>query len=57
MYPLVRELAVEGNPVTVTCRVLEIVRHPYYRWLAGPVVGAELSAADRCTVQPPDFAR
>ena len=37
MYPLVRELAVEGIPVTVTCRVLKIARQPYYRWLADPV--------------------
>ena len=31
MYPLVRELAVDGVPVTVTCRVLNIARQPYYR--------------------------
>ena len=37
MYPLVRELAVDGVPVTVTCRVLKIARQPYYRWLADPV--------------------
>ena len=37
MYPLVRELAVDGIPVTVTCRVLKIARQPYYRWLAAPV--------------------
>ena len=36
MYPLVRELAVDGIPVTVTCRVLKIARQPYYRWLAEP---------------------
>ena len=36
MYPLVRELAVDGIPVTVTCRVLKIARQPYYRWLAQP---------------------
>jgi putative transposase len=34
MYPLVRELAADGIPVTVTCRVLKIARQPYYRWLA-----------------------
>ena len=33
MYPLVRELAVDGIPVTVTCRVLKLARQPYYRWL------------------------
>lgn len=37
MYPLVRELAVDGIPVTVTCRVLSLARQPYYRWLKSPV--------------------
>ena len=45
MYPLVRELAVEGSPVTVTCRVLKIARQPYYRWLSCPVTDAELEEA------------
>ena len=43
MYPLVRELAVDGIPVAVTCRVLKIARQPYYRWLANPVTDAELT--------------
>lgn len=47
MYPLVRELADDGIPVTVTCRVLKIARQPYYRWLASPVTDAELTAAYR----------
>ena len=47
MYPLVRELADDGIPVTVTCRVLDIARQPYYRWLASPVTDAELTAAYR----------
>ena len=47
MYPLVRELAGDGIPVTVTCRVLKIARQPYYRWLANPVTDAELAAAYR----------
>ena len=47
MYPLVRELAVDGIPVTVTCRVLKLARQPYYRWLAGPVTDAELEEAYR----------
>jgi putative transposase len=47
MYPLVRELAVDGIPVTVTCRVLKIARQPYYRWLKCPVTAAELTAAYR----------
>ncbi|GAB3669156.1 hypothetical protein GCM10027596_41020 [Nocardioides korecus] len=47
MYPLVRELAADGLPVTVTCRVLKIARQPYYRWLAHPVTDAERVAAYR----------
>jgi putative transposase len=47
MYPLVRELAVDGIPVTVTCRVLKIARQPYYRWLTRPVTDSELVAAYR----------
>ncbi len=45
MYPLVRELAGDGIPVTVTCRVLKIARQPYYRWLANPVSDALLEHA------------
>jgi transposase InsO family protein len=41
MYPLVRELAVDRIPVTVTCRVLNLARQPYYRWLADPVTERE----------------
>jgi transposase InsO family protein len=47
IYPLVRELAVDGIPVTVTCRVLKIARAPYYRWLAQPVTPSELVEAYR----------
>ena len=47
MYPLVRELAEDGIPVTVTCRVLKIARQPYYRWLTRPVTDAELVEAYR----------
>ena len=43
IYPLVRELAADGIPVAVTCRVLKIARQPYYRWLAAPVTDAELA--------------
>lgn len=45
MYPLVRELAADGIPVVVTCRVLKIARQPYYRWLAEPVTDRELDRA------------
>lgn len=47
MYPLVRELADDGVPVAVTCRVLNLARQPYYRWLEQPVTGAELEQAYR----------
>ena len=47
MYPLVRELAADGIPVAVTCRVLKIARQPYYRWLARPVTDADLAGAYR----------
>src|SRR4051794_32638274 len=45
MYPLVHELAADGVPVAVTCRVLKIARQPYYRWLKQPVTAAELAEA------------
>ncbi|AWT26957.1 hypothetical protein Csp1_22060 [Corynebacterium provencense] len=34
MYPLVAELAADGVPVTVSCRVVKLARQPCYRWLA-----------------------
>jgi len=43
----VTELAADGIPVAVTCRVLDIARQPYYRWRARPVTGAELDQAYR----------
>ncbi|MGW5113775.1 hypothetical protein ACWEQQ_44770, partial [Nocardia sp. NPDC004123] len=47
IYPLVRELAEDGIPVTVTCRVLNLARQPYCRWLAEPVTDADLEQAYR----------
>jgi putative transposase len=47
MYPLVRDLAADGVPVAVTCRVLKLARQPYYRWRASPVGDAELVRAYR----------
>ena len=41
------ELAGDGIPVTVTCRVLKLARQPYYRWRARPVTDAELRQAYR----------
>jgi putative transposase len=43
----VSELAADGIPVAVTCRVLKIARQPYYRWLAQPVTRADLTQAYR----------
>jgi len=45
MFPLVRELAGDGVPVTVTCRVLKLCRQQYYRWAACPVTARELAEA------------
>ena len=42
-----KELADDGIPVAVTCRVLKLARQPYYRWLADPVTGAEYLEAHR----------
>ncbi|KQR26187.1 hypothetical protein ASF76_02715 [Microbacterium sp. Leaf151] len=47
LYPLVKELACDGIPVTVTCRVLTLSRQPYYRWLNQPITRAELVEAYR----------
>ena len=41
------ELAADGIPVAVTCRVLNIARQPYYRWRARPVTAADLAQAYR----------
>jgi putative transposase len=45
MYPLVRELAVDGIPVTVSCRVLGLARAPFYRWLESPFTDTQLDEA------------
>ena len=41
------ELAVDGVPVAVTCRVLKLARQPYYRWLRDPITNAEIAEAYR----------
>jgi putative transposase len=43
----VSELAADGIPVAVACRVLKLARQPYYRWLANPVTESELVQAYR----------
>jgi transposase InsO family protein len=45
MFPLVRELADDGVPVTVTCGILGLCRQQYYRWVEAPVSDAELDEA------------
>lgn len=47
MYPLVRELAADGIPVAVSCRVLKLSRQPFYRWLKHPVGEREYAEAYR----------
>ena len=39
------ELAADGIPVTVTCRVLKLCRQDYYRWREQPVTDALLDEA------------
>ncbi|MCR2784229.1 MULTISPECIES: hypothetical protein [unclassified Microbacterium] len=41
------ELAADGIPVAVTCRVFKLSRQPYYRWLASPVTDSEVVEAYR----------
>ena len=45
MNPLVRELADDGIPVTVSCRVLGLGRSAYYRWLDEPIIEGQLAEA------------
>lgn len=42
-----KELAADGIPVAVACRVLQLARQPYYRWLNAPVTAAEVTEAYR----------
>ncbi len=42
-----RELAADGIPVAVSCRVLKLSRQPYYRWLATPVPESDIVEAYR----------
>lgn len=45
MYPLVRDLAAAGVPVTVTCRVLGFSKQAFYKWNAAPVAARDLEEA------------
>jgi hypothetical protein len=46
-YPLVRELAEDGIPVRLTCRVLKFSAQGYYKWLRQPICNRELDDAYR----------
>ncbi|MCW2287742.1 hypothetical protein M2253_000839 [Leucobacter luti] len=56
-----KELAGDGIPVQVSCRVLKLSRQPYYRWLRSPVTGRELMQAYRANalydahIEDPEF--
>jgi len=41
MYPLVLDLAVDGIPVTVTCRVLGFSKQGFYKWRKTPVTSRD----------------
>jgi len=45
IYPLVRELASDGIPVKVTCRVLGFSPQGFYKWRANPVTKRDWSDA------------
>ena len=44
-YPVVKDLARDGIPVRLCCRVLGFSRQAYYQWLAEPVSEREWSDA------------
>lgn len=44
-YPLVRELAAEGIPVRLTCRVLGFSTQAFYKWCKQPVSNRDLTDA------------
>jgi transposase InsO family protein len=60
-YPLVRELAADGIPVAVTCRVLGFSKQAYYKWRKNPVSSRVWSdahlveAARRIHADDPEF--
>ena len=45
IYPLVRDLASDGIPVKVTCRVLGFSTQAFYKWRANPVSDRDWSDA------------
>lgn len=49
-----RELANDGIPVAVSCRVLKLTRQPRYRWLAEPIPSAEVNETYRADAHRDD---
>ncbi len=45
MYPLVRDLAADKIPVTLSCRVLGFSKQAFYKWCKSPVTDREWSDA------------
>jgi putative transposase len=45
MYPLVRDLAAQGIPVAVTCRVRGFSKQAFYKWSACPVTDRDWADA------------
>jgi putative transposase len=45
IYPLVTDLADEGIPVALTCRVLGFSKQGYFKWRAKPICDRDLSDA------------
>ena len=45
VYPLVQDLAVDGVPVTLTCRVLGFSKQAFYKWQANPVTDRDWNDA------------
>jgi putative transposase len=45
MYPLVRDLAADGIPVVVTCRVLGFTPQAFYKWRSNPISARDWSDA------------
>ncbi len=45
IFPLVRDLADDGIPVAVTCRVLGFSKQAYYKWRAAPVTDRDWNDA------------
>jgi transposase InsO family protein len=44
-YPLVLDLAADGFPVTVTCRVLKFSKQAFYKWRKNPITNRDWDEA------------